>query len=85
MGATPIAVDGDVDESGAVTSADIIYHVNFVFKGGPEPLPCVAHGDVNCDGNVTSADIICLVNFVFKGGPAPCDVCALIPGIWACP
>lgn len=74
-GGCPIALTGDVNESGAITSADIIVEVNFCFKGGPDPLPCVASGDVNCSGAVTSADIIFLVNFVFKTGPGPCDGC----------
>jgi len=71
-----IEVDGDVNTSGSVTSADIIYLVNFVFKGDIEPQPCQANGDVNCSGSVTSADIIYLVGFVFKGAPPPCDICA---------
>lgn len=84
-GACPIAMTGDVNNSGSITSADIIYCVNYVFKGGATPLPCTAAADVNCSGSVTSADIIYLVNFVFKGGNAPCDVCTLIPGSWSCP
>ena len=62
---------GDVDESGAITSADIVYLVNAIFKGGPEPLPEWQSGDVNASGSLTSSDIIYLVNFVFKGGPPP--------------
>ena len=62
---------GDVNQSGTITSADIIYTVNYVFKGGPSPLPSATEGDVNCDDIVTSADIIYLVNYVFKGGPPP--------------
>jgi hypothetical protein len=76
---------GDVNVSGTITSADVITLVNYVFKGGADPLPCAASGDVNCSGTVTSADIIYLVGFVFKGGPAPCDVCTMIPGTWSCP
>jgi hypothetical protein len=75
--AAPLA--GDVNNSGSITSADIIYLVGFVFKGGPAPLPCNENGDVQCSGSVTSADIIYLVGFVFKGGPAPCDICAFSP------
>ena len=75
----PIAVDGDVNESGAVTSADIIHLVGYVFKGDVAPLPCDANGDVDCSDAVTSADIIYLVNFVFKGGPPPCDICSDSP------
>jgi len=82
----PIIVDGDVNESGNITSADIIFLVNFVFKSGPTPLPCAAAGDVNCNGSVNSSDIISMVNHVFKGGPQPCDVCTLINvGTWTCP
>jgi len=62
---------GDVNASGDVTSADIIYMVGHVFKGGPEPVPVPAAGDANSDDRLTSADIIYLVNYVFKGGPAP--------------
>jgi hypothetical protein len=74
----PVNVTGDVDMNNAITSADIIYLVNFVFKSGPAPLPVVAVGDVNCSGGVNSADIIYLVNFVFKSGLAPCDVCTIL-------
>ena len=83
--ACPVALTGDVNLNGSYTSADIIYLVNYVFKGGASPQPCEAAGDVDCSGGVTSADIIYMVNFVFKGGPAPCNVCTLIPGTWTCP
>jgi len=77
---------GDVTNDGSLTSADIIYMVNFVFKAGPAPLPCEAAGDVECSGTLTSADIIYLVNHIFKAGPMPCDVCPLIAsGTWTCP
>jgi choice-of-anchor B domain-containing protein len=73
-----VAMTGDVDESGSITSSDVIYEVNYVFKGGPTPQPVEAAGDVNCSGDVTSADVIYLVNYVFKSGPAPCDVCTIL-------
>jgi len=76
---------GDCDESGDRTSADIIYLVNYVFKGSVDPLPCVAMGDVNCDQAITSSDLIVMVNHVFKGMAPPCDIDQLIPGIWQCP
>jgi plastocyanin len=71
----PVCVPGDVNVSGAITSADIIYMVNHVFKGGPAPIPEPEAGDVNCSTTLTSGDIIYLVNFVFKGGIAPCVSC----------
>ena len=78
MSTCPVAQTGDVDTSGAITSADIIYLVNYVFKAGPAPLPVTEAGDANCSGEVTSADLIYLVNHVFKAGPLPCDVCTLL-------
>ncbi len=78
LGVCPQAIEsGDVNASGQITSADVIYMVNFTFKSGPEPLPIAESGDVNCDHTLTSADIIRLVNYVFKSGAEPCDVCAL--------
>jgi len=82
----PVLITGDVDESGAITSADIIGTVNYVFKSGPLPMPCEAAGDTNWDGTVTSSDIIYLVNHTFKGGPLPLDACVLTwLGVWSCP
>ena len=81
----PIVWTGDVNVDELITSADIIYMVNFVFKGDAAPQPCDASGDVDCSGAVTSADIIMMVNHVFKGAAAPCDVCTLVPNTWSCP
>jgi hypothetical protein len=80
-----VSLTGDVDLSHALSTADIIGLVNYVFKGELPPLPCAAVGDVNCSGSVSTADVIVLVNHVFKGGLPPCDVCDLIPELWACP
>jgi len=70
-GSCPILVTGDVNLSTTLTSADIIYLVNYVFKGGAEPTCSALSGDVNCSGTVNSADIIYLVGYVFKGGAPP--------------
>lgn len=64
-------VVGDANLDGAINASDIIYLVNYVFKGGPPPVPEAAAGDVNCDLTVTSSDIVFLVNYVFRGGPQP--------------
>jgi hypothetical protein len=64
---------GDAQADSLYTSADIVYLVNFTFKGGPAPVPCEGAGDANCDWTITAADIIYMVNHIFKGGPPPCE------------
>jgi len=80
-----VAITGDINIDGNITSSDIILEVNYVFKSGAPPQPCIAAGDTDCSGSVTSADIIRLVNYTFKGGASPCDVCTIVPGSWSCP
>jgi cysteine-rich repeat protein len=70
---------GDVNGSGEVTATDIIALVSYVFKSGPEPVPCATMGDANCNGVVSSTDLIVLVGHIFKSGIAPCDACTDSP------
>jgi DNA-binding beta-propeller fold protein YncE len=65
---------GDVDESGSVTSADIIFLVNYLFKSGPG-ASTETLGDVNRNCQITLADAVTLVNHVFRGGPQPAYGC----------
>ncbi|OGC77136.1 MAG: hypothetical protein A2145_02880 [candidate division Zixibacteria bacterium RBG_16_40_9] len=73
-----VTLRGDVNKDTKRSLPDIIYLVNYIFKGGPAPDP-LALGNVNCDKkangteNVNLPDIIYMVNFVFKGGPPPCS------------
>ena len=62
---------GDTNNDEKLTAADIIYLVNYVFKGGPGPTCGPDVGDVNCTSTTNSADIIYLVNHIFKGGSPP--------------
>jgi len=61
---------GDANGDKKVTVSDVIYLVNYLFKGGSRPVPCES-GDVNCDGKVTVSDVVYLINYLFKGGPPP--------------
>jgi hypothetical protein len=75
-----VYVCGDATGSGTITLADIVYLVNYVYRGGPAPEP-VWVGDVDGNSGITSADVIYLVNYMFKGGPAPvCSGSSTGPG-----
>jgi len=52
--------------------ADVVFLVDFLFRGGPAP-DCPMEADVdNTDGPGSNvADIVYLVDFLFRGGPAP--------------
>ena len=67
----PIVVKcGDANGDGKITVSDVVYLVNYLFKGGPVPKPFES-GEANCDGKVTVSDVVYLVNYLFKGGPVP--------------
>jgi hypothetical protein len=61
---------GDANADGSLTVSDVVYLVNYLFKGGPIPKPYEA-GEANCDGKITVSDVVYLVNYLFKGGPPP--------------
>jgi hypothetical protein len=74
VAAFKVYLPGDVNVTNAVSPADIITLVNYVFKAQAMIVPeCT--GKVNGDGVVNSADIIHLINFVFKGGAPPLAGC----------
>jgi len=61
---------GDANGDGNVTTSDIVYLVNYLFKGGPPPNP-LWKADVNCDHAVNVTDISYLVSYFFQGGHSP--------------
>jgi hypothetical protein len=63
---------GDVNGDGLITVSDVVYLINYLFKGGPPPAGGVMIGDINCDGKVTVSDVVYLINYLFRGGPPPC-------------
>jgi hypothetical protein len=67
----PIVVTcGDANGDGKLSVSDVVYLINYLFKGGPAPIPWEA-GEANCDGKVTVSDVVYLINYLFKGGPPP--------------
>jgi hypothetical protein len=72
-GSVTVCVErGNVNLQPGVDVSDLTWVVDYLFAGGPPPLPMAA-GDVDCDGNVNVSDVTYLVDFLFAGGPPPCD------------
>lgn len=65
---------GDCNGDGKINVSDVVYEINYLFKGGLVLKPLIA-GDVNCDSKVTVSDVVYLINYLFKGGPKPCQDC----------
>jgi hypothetical protein len=61
---------GDANGDNKVSVADVVYLINYLFKGGSPPNPFIK-GDANGDGKVSTADVVYLINYLFKGGPPP--------------
>jgi len=64
---------GDADGNGeGPLVTDLVFLVDYIFKGGPPP-PVLAAGDANgIDGDLINvADLSYLVDYLFKSGPAP--------------
>ncbi len=69
---TPVILNGDCDNTGAVNISDAVHVINFIFNDGDAPLP-YRSADVNCDRLVTISDAVYLITWIFAGGPAPCQ------------
>ncbi len=65
---------GDADGSLAVSIADAVFIINYIFGGGPAPSP-LSLADADCSGAVSIGDAVYLIAFIFGGGPAPCEGC----------
>ncbi|MGB2697261.1 MAG: metallophosphoesterase [Candidatus Zixiibacteriota bacterium] len=65
---------GDLNRDGSVEISDVVYLVNYLFKGGDSPQcnpPYFHCGDANGDEEITISDGIYLINYLFKLGPEP--------------
>jgi len=60
---------GDAYTDNQLDVKDIVFLVNSIWKGGPDPVG--DSGDLDCDHAVTLTDIMLLVNLIFKAGPPP--------------
>jgi hypothetical protein len=61
---------GDVNGNKAVEMGDVVYIINYLFKGGPPPSP-LQSADVNADGDVDLGDLVYLIVYLYRGGQPP--------------
>lgn len=69
---------GNVDNSISllIDISDLVYIIDYMFKGGPPPFPSILLADVDCDGGVIDIeDLNYLVDYMFTGGPPIVDTC----------
>lgn len=61
---------GNVDGLEGINILDIVFLINYKYKGGPAPKP-MASGDVDGIPPVNILDIVYLINSIYKNGPDP--------------
>jgi hypothetical protein len=63
-------IRGDANGDGAVGAGDIVYLLNYLFRGDDPPCP-MESGDANCSGAVDAGDVVFLISYLYRGGPPP--------------
>lgn len=67
-------VAGDASGDGSVTLGDVIYLLNYLFRGEEAPYPMAA-GDANASCSVDLGDALYLLNYLYKTGDPPQPGC----------
>jgi len=66
-------IPGDADGSGIHNILDVTYLINYLYKGGPPPVPyALCSGDADCNCQINILDVTYLINYLYKGGNPPC-------------
>jgi hypothetical protein len=66
---------GDANRDGTTNVGDVVYIINYVFKGGDAPI-CPKEGDPNSDCSINVGDAVFLISYIFKQGDTPECGCA---------
>jgi len=61
---------GDADGDGSIALGDVLFLINYLYRGGPTADPPEA-GDADSDGQINLGDVLYLISYLFKGGPPP--------------
>ena len=56
---------------GVTDITDIVYLVNWLWKGGPDPRPFIDQGDVDCDGETKVEDVVYLTRYILRSSGIP--------------
>jgi len=62
---------GDANNDGIVNISDAQYLVNYMFGGGPLPVPVPETGDSDGSCALSISDAVYLINYIHAGGPPP--------------
>ena len=68
---------GDTNNDWEINLGDVVYLINYLYRGGTEPMPDLCVGDVQDppDGVVDIGDVIYLINYLYRGGDPPTTDC----------
>jgi len=70
-----VSVPGDASSDSLVDLSDIVFLINYLYKGGS--VPCVMEAaDANADCQVDLGDVVYLIGFLYRQGPPPVPGCA---------
>jgi hypothetical protein len=60
---------GDTDGDDMVNILDIVYLINYLYKGGAAPEPVIS-ADADGDGSINILDVVYIINYIYKNGAA---------------
>jgi len=66
----PLRGNVDYDPADVIDISDLVYTVDYMFVGGPEP-DCFPEADIDGTGIHDISDLVDLVDYMFNGGPPP--------------